>query len=66
MTYLSWLLMWFEIISGLKINLAKGELIPIRRVLNVEFTFEVGCKVGVFLTSYLGFSLGVAHNFVVA
>ena len=54
MTYLSWLLMWFEIISGLKINLAKGELIPIRRVLNVEFTFEVGCKVGVFPTSYLG------------
>ena len=28
MMYLSWLLMWFEAISGLRINLNKSEIIP--------------------------------------
>ncbi|RVW36937.1 hypothetical protein CK203_094919 [Vitis vinifera] len=32
MTYLSWLLMWFEACLGLKINLEKSELIPMGRV----------------------------------
>ena len=34
--FLYWLLMWFEAISGLKINLEKSELIPIGRVEDVE------------------------------
>ena len=59
MTYLSWLVMWFEAILGLKINLAKNELISIGRVMNVEeMAFEIGCKVGVLLTTYLGLPLG--------
>ena len=59
MTYLSWLFMWFEAILGLKINLAKNELISIGRVMNVEeMAFEIGCKVGVLLTTYLGLPLG--------
>lgn len=33
-TYLSWLLMRFEAILGLKINLKKSELTPIHRVVN--------------------------------
>ena len=36
MTYLSWLLMWFEAISGLKINLAKSKIIPVGGVVNME------------------------------
>ena len=32
LTYLSWLLMWFEACSGLRINLEKSELIPMGRV----------------------------------
>ena len=32
MTYLSWLLLWFEAISGLKINLDKSEFILVERV----------------------------------
>ena len=34
--YLSWILMWFEALSGLKINLNKSEIIPIGTVDNVE------------------------------
>ena len=34
MTYLSWLLMWFETISGLRINLDKSEILPMGRVEN--------------------------------
>ena len=36
MTYLSWLLMWFEACSGLKINLEKSELILMSRVHDIE------------------------------
>ena len=34
--YLSWVLIWLEAISRLKINLGKSELIPIEKVTNVE------------------------------
>ena len=33
-TYLCWLLVWFEAISRLRINLEKSELIPVERVEN--------------------------------
>ena len=36
LTYLSWLLMWFEVVSGLRINLEKSELIPVGRVENID------------------------------
>ena len=36
LTYLYWLLMWFEAMSGLRANLEKSELIPVGRVENVE------------------------------
>ena len=36
MTYLSWLFMWFEACSGLRINLEKSEMIPVGRVHNIE------------------------------
>ena len=67
MTYLSWLLMWFEIISGLKINLTKSELIPIGKVEDLEkLALELGYKVGVFLITCLGLPLGAPHNLLVA
>ena len=50
MAYLSWLLMWFEAISGLKVNFAKSEIIPVGRVDNVEaLALEIECKIGVYL-----------------
>ncbi|RVW17271.1 Transposon TX1 uncharacterized 149 kDa protein [Vitis vinifera] len=45
MTYLSWLLMWFEACSGLRINLEKSEMIPVGRVLNIDgLALELGVK----------------------
>ncbi|RVW51874.1 hypothetical protein CK203_067969 [Vitis vinifera] len=65
MTYLSWLLMWFEAISGLRINLDKSEILPVGRVENLELlAHEVGCKVGRLPTSYLGIPLGANHKSV--
>ena len=61
--YLSWILMWFEALSSLKINLNKSEIIPIGTVDNVEeLASELGCKVGSFPTLYLGLPLGAKHK----
>ncbi|KAJ9705360.1 hypothetical protein PVL29_003414 [Vitis rotundifolia] len=66
MAYLSWLLMWFEAILGLRINLDKSEILPVGRVENLEaLALEVGCKVGRLPTSYLGIPLGANHKSVV-
>lgn len=47
MVHSSWLLMWFEAISRLEINLEKSELIPIKGVIDVEeLVMEPSCKVG--------------------
>ena len=41
--------MWFEALSGLKVNLEKSELILVDRVENVEeLADEFGYKVGIF------------------
>ena len=58
--YLSWLLMWFEAMLGLKVNLDKSEIISAGRVENVEdLALEFGCKVSTLSSSYLGLPLGV-------
>ena len=45
--YLSWIRMWLEAMSGLKINLEKSELIPIGEVSNLEdLVGALGCKEG--------------------
>ena len=47
LTNLSWILFWFEAASGLRINLAKSEIIPIGEVEEVdELAVELGCRVG--------------------
>ena len=67
MTFLCWLLMWFEAISRLKVNLDKSELIPMGRVENVDYlTCELDCKVGSLPSTYLGMSLGAPFNSVTA
>ena len=57
--YLSWLLMWFEACSGLRVNLQKSELIEVGRVHDIEdLALEFGCKVGGLPSYYLGLPLG--------
>ncbi|RVX21575.1 putative ribonuclease H protein [Vitis vinifera] len=61
--HLNWILMWFEAMSGLRINLDKGELIPMGCVNNVEeLAAAIGCKVGSLPTSYLGLPLGAQYR----
>ena len=36
MVYLSWILMWFKVVSGLRINLDKTEISPAGGIKNVE------------------------------
>ena len=59
LTHLCWLLMWFEALSGLKVNMEKSELIPVGRVENMgELADEFGYKVGILPSTYLGMPLG--------
>ncbi|RVW49107.1 hypothetical protein CK203_084427 [Vitis vinifera] len=49
LTNLSWTLFWFEAASGLKINLAKSEVIPVGEVQRIEeLAVELGCRWGSF------------------
>ena len=64
MAHLSWVLMWFEVIFGLKINLDKSEIIPVGKVENLEvLALELGCK-GKLSFVYLGLPLGAPHKLV--
>ena len=63
LTFLSWILAWFEATSGLRINLAKSELIPVGEVEEIEeMVVELGCRVGSLPTVYLGVPLGAYHK----
>ena len=56
--------MWFEVISRLKINLEKSELILIGDASNLdELAGILGCKVGALLTIYLSLPLGAPYKF---
>ena len=59
LTHSNWILFWFEVASGLRINLAKSEIIPIGEVDEVEeLAVELGCRVGSLPSQYLGLPLG--------
>ncbi|KAJ9699285.1 hypothetical protein PVL29_008065 [Vitis rotundifolia] len=65
LTSLGWVLAWFEVASGLRINLAKSKLIPVGEVEDIEdMAVELGCRVGALLTMYLGLPLGAHHKVV--
>ncbi|RVX22281.1 hypothetical protein CK203_001560 [Vitis vinifera] len=59
-SHLSWILFWFEAASGLRMNLAKSEIIPVGEVEEIlELAAELGCRVGSLPSHYLGSPLGV-------
>ena len=55
--------MWFEAMSGLRINLNKSEIIPVGPIdIFAELALELGCGIGSFPTLYLGLPLGASHK----
>uniref|UniRef100_A0A2N9GTW6 Reverse transcriptase domain-containing protein n=1 Tax=Fagus sylvatica TaxID=28930 RepID=A0A2N9GTW6_FAGSY len=54
---------WFQAISGLKINLSKSELVPVVQVPNVpEMAGILGCQVASLPLKYLGLPLGASFK----
>ena len=52
-------LLWFEAVSGFKINLGKSELVHVGQVYSIELSVDVlGCKLGLLPMRYLGLPLG--------
>ena len=63
LTYLCWILMWFEALSRLKIYLEKSKLIPMGRVTDAKLLAnQVGCKVDNLLPTYLRLPLGASYK----
>ncbi|RVW38638.1 LINE-1 reverse transcriptase-like [Vitis vinifera] len=61
--YLSWNFMWFEAISGLKVNLSKTEAFPVGEGIPMETLASIlGCKIGILPTTYLGLPLGAPYK----
>ena len=53
------MLFWFEVVSKLKINMGKSELVPVGVVPNIaDMVDGLGCKQGSFPMKYLGLPLG--------
>ena len=58
LTHLSWIFLWFEAASGVRINLAKSEIIPVGEVEEIEeLAVELGYRVGSLPSQYLGVPL---------
>ena len=67
MTNLCWLLMWFEAILGLKINLDKSGFSLVGVLEDLEdLAIEIGCKISSLPSTYLGLRLGAPFKLVVA
>ena len=63
MTNLCWILMEFEALSCLKVNVEKSEFIPVGRVYNIEdLVGTFGCRVGALPSTYLGLPFGAPFN----
>ena len=57
------LLLSFQAITGMKVNVHKSEMVPIGEVDDVHALAEIlGCRVEELLMSYLGMPLGASHN----
>ena len=57
------LLLCFQAVTGLKVNVSKSELVPIGEVNNVHALAEIlGCRIGSLPMTYLGMPLGASHK----
>jgi len=56
---LRYILIWFQVMSSLRINLAKSSILPVGSVDNIQILVGLlGCKIDSFPLTYLGLSLG--------
>ena len=63
LTYLSWILLWFEAHSGLKINLEKSSIMSLGNVVIIDdLALALRCRTGTLPTAYLCLPLGMRHN----
>ena len=63
MLNLSWILLYFEALSGLRINLDKSVILPVGNVDNLnQLACKLGCRVGSLPSSYLGLPLDSKLN----
>ncbi|XP_059636152.1 uncharacterized protein LOC132278376 [Cornus florida] len=63
--YLRCVLVWFQVVSGLKVNIRKNILMPVREVPEIEMFAQIlGCRTGSFPISYLGLPLGAPSRCV--
>ena len=57
------LLLGFQAVTSLKVNVAKSEIVPIGEVNNVQALAEfLGCRIGALPMTYLGMPLGASHK----
>ena len=57
------LLLCFQAMTGLKVNVQKSEMVPIGEVDDVHALAEIlGCRVGTLPMYYLGMPLGASHK----
>lgn len=57
------LLICFSVVTGLKVNVSKSEMVPIGEVDNVVVLAEIlGCKIRLLPMSYLGTPLGASYK----
>ena len=57
------LLLCFQAMTSLKVNVAKSEMVPIGEINNVNALAEIlGCRVGALPMTYLGMPLGASHK----
>lgn len=58
LAYLGWILVWFEAISSLRINLTKSVILPIGRVVSGDdLVAELDCQLGSIPSEFLGLPL---------
>ena len=57
------LLLCFQVVTGLKINALKSEIVPMREVPNIHILAEIlGCRIGSLPMTHLGMPLGASHK----
>ena len=57
------MLLCFQIVTGLKVNVLKSEMVPIGEVPNIHVLAEIlGCRIGSLPMTYLGMPLGASHK----